>query len=318
MTDPTQSTTRRRALLGGAALAAGALTAPALLPSRAHAAVGGFSVATYNIEYKLTDADFYADLAEITSRAQVIGLNEVWQRSDLAATLTAQGWDVVHPMSASDATSGTNAVAARADQFARVNAGSELIGDPNGPTKTNAIYLTWAHWRHRGTGMEFVHLNTHLPPGIESMGSPAQMEVLPETGTLDDRIGVAYAAIQRVWDIADFCRQGRGADGRPVEVIASGDLNIDHARDRAVGHPQFPWRQWERGRADSEALRSVYSLTGVKGEGTHGENGGRHIDAIYHWRRVESLRRLGLTDYSILGRQRSDHRAVIAQYEIRS
>ncbi|MFE0593253.1 endonuclease/exonuclease/phosphatase family protein [Micromonospora echinospora] len=278
-------------LVGAVALVTGLLPAP---PAAAANAV--FQAATLNIYHGLSRADFVADLQLITSKADLVGLNEVGERkAHLQDWAAANGWWLYAPEPTSAA---QEALLARKSMFDVVDKGSIFVCDTNGPGEVPpARYNNWVSYRHKASGRNVVHINAHLNASIESNGQP---EDLPRTRCAEEQI-------QNIKNLA----ADKKDDG---QVIVSGDFNIDFSADRAYGYEKFPWKVFEANSLPN--LRSVYNLYGEKGTGTH--TSGRHIDYVYFWKRVPEHQVMWMTDYSIVGGTKSDHNGVVATFAIQT
>lgn len=295
----THDLTRRGLLLGGAsALGVAGATAVAG-PAAANA--GSISVATANIEYKLGWDQWATDLGTVAGTTHLLGLNEAFeQRGNLAMWAALSGWHVYQP----EGDGSTNALLARASMFDPVDAGEKLMTGKPGSRKPYPTYLTWARWREKQTGLVIFHVSTRLQRGIEKLGHPA-------TSYDDDRVEGAKRQIAETRKIAEFMTAGG-------EVVMTGDMNIDHRRDRRVSDPSFPFMAWENGGTRQRPeLRSCYSTFGLKPGGTHGKPGKRRtIDYVYEWARTRSKRKLAMRGYTFVDLAHSDHDAVTAHFAI--
>lgn len=284
-----RSARRLTAFVGMAALLIGLQPA-----APAAAATGTIQVATLNILYKLTRAEFVADLELITSKADLVGLNEVGERKEfLQDWAAANGWWLFAPGPTQAA---NEALLAKKSMFDVVDKDSKFICDTNGPGEVPPPrYNNWVRYKHKASGRDIFHINLHANAGIEDNGRP---ENLPRTECAEKQF-------QAVKNLAT----NKKAEG---EVVVSGDLNVDYSADRAYGHAKFPWKVFEANSLPN--LRSVYNvLGGEKGTGTHGK---RHIDYIYFWKRVEANQHMWLTDYHLVGNTNSDHNGVVATFSI--
>ncbi|MGC4806221.1 endonuclease/exonuclease/phosphatase family protein [Micromonospora sp. DT233] len=259
----------------------------------AAAATATIQVATLNILYKLNRAEFVADLELITSKADLVGLNEVGQRKEfLQDWAAANGWWLYMPGPTQAA---NEALLAKKSMFDVVGKDSEFVCDTDGPGDAPpARYNNWVRYRHKASGRDIIHINLHANADIETNGRPDD----------EPRTECAQKQFQDVKSLA-IRKQDLG------EVVVSGDLNVDFSADKAYGHVKFPWKVFEAN--DLPNLRSVYNLKGEKGGGTHGN---RHIDYIYFWKRVEARQHLWLNDYHLVGETNSDHNGVVASFDI--
>ncbi|MEU7573058.1 endonuclease/exonuclease/phosphatase family protein [Micromonospora sp. NPDC049240] len=286
---------RRINLARRAAAVVASVTALALLQPAAPAVAANatFQVGTLNIYNGLTHAKFLEDLQLITSKADLVGLNEVGARKDFLTTWASDnGWWFYSPGGVNQA---GEALLAKKSMFDRVDAGSQFACDTNGAGEVPpARYNNWVKYQHKASGRSVYHINFHANASIEDNGRPTD---LPRTDC-------AAKQFQMVKDLA----RAKKDDG---QVVVSGDLNVDFSADRAYGSPVFPWKVFEANELPN--LRSVYNLYGEKGTGTHGN---RHIDYIYFWKRVDGFRYLWMTDYRIIGGTNSDHQGVVADFAI--
>ncbi|MFG1847324.1 endonuclease/exonuclease/phosphatase family protein [Micromonospora carbonacea] len=276
------------ALVGSVVLVAGLLPAPP-----AAAATATFRVATLNILYELTQAQFVEDLQLITSKADLVGLNEVGGRKAyLQDWAAANGWWLYAPEPTQAA---GEALLARKSMFDVLDKDSVFVCDTNGPGEAPpARYNNWVRYRHKQSGRSVFHINAHANASIEENGRP---EDLPRT----------RCAEKQFQDLKNLAAVKKDQG----QVIVSGDLNVDFSADRAYGYEKFPWKVFEAN--DLPNLRSCYNLLGEKGNGTHGN---RHIDYIYFWKRLEEYREMWLNDYDIVGGTNSDHNGVVAHFSI--
>ncbi|WP_405093686.1 endonuclease/exonuclease/phosphatase family protein [Micromonospora sp. NBC_01392] len=285
---------RRWSARSAGALVGTAVLLVSLVPAAPAAAENAtFRAATLNILYELNQAQFTQDLQLITSRADLVGLNEVGnRRAFLQDWAAANGWWLYAP----EPTQAANeALLARKSMFDVLDKGSNFVCDTNGPGEVPpARYNNWVRYRHKPTGRSVFHLNAHANASIESGGRP---EDLPRT----------RCAEQQFQALKDLAASKKDAG----QVIVSGDLNVDFSADRAYGYAKFPWQVFEANELPN--LRSCYNLYGEKGTGTHGN---RHIDYIYFWKRVEEYREMWMTDYAIVGGTNSDHNGVVATFSI--
>lgn len=280
----------RWTLVTVAALVSLALLAPATPATAANAT---FTVGHLNILNSLTHAKFLEDLELITSRADMVALNEVNGRKEFLATWAENhGWWFYAP---SPAPAANEALLAKKSMFERTARGSHFVCDTNGPGEVPpARYNNWVTYRHKASGRNVTHINFHANASIEENGRPTD---LPRT----------RCAEQQFQAVKDLAREKKDDS----QVVVSGDLNVDFRADRAYGYAKFPWKVFEANELPN--LRSTYNLLGVKGNGTHGN---RHIDYIYFWRRVEGQRKMFLTDYRLVTGTNSDHNGVVADFAI--
>ncbi|MFG3715725.1 endonuclease/exonuclease/phosphatase family protein [Micromonospora sp. NPDC047730] len=285
---------RRWSDRGAGALVTAVVLAASLLPaSPAAAANVPFNVATLNIYNGLSQADFVSDLQLITSRADLVGLNEVGNRKAfLQDWAAANGWWLYAPEPTQAA---AEALLARKSMFDVLEKGSIFVCDTNGPGEVPpARYNNWVRYRHKQSGRSVFHINAHLNASIESNGRP---EDLPRT----------RCAEQQIQDIKNLAASKKDHG----QVVVSGDFNIDFSADRAYGYEKFPWKVFEANSLPN--LRSSYNLYGERGTGTHGN---RHIDYIYFWKRLEEHQVIWMTDYNIVDGTKSDHNGVVATLAI--
>lgn len=278
----------RGVLIGAVALMTGLVQVPPAVAANA-----AFQAGTLNIFNGLSQADFVHDLELITSRADLVGLNEVaGRKAFLQDWAAANGWWLYAP----EPTPASNeALLAKKSIFDVLAKGSNFACDTNGPGEVPpARYNNWVKYRHKASGRSVYHINFHANASIENNGRP---ENLPRTD----------CAEKQFQDIKNLAAS-KEDDG---QVIVSGDLNVDFSADRAFGYARFPWKVFEANELPN--LRSCFNLYGEKGTGTHGN---RHIDYIYFWRRVEAFRHMWMTDYSIVTGTNSDHNGVVANFAI--
>lgn len=265
----------------------------AVAPATAQAA-STFNVGQQNILYTLSFEQFKHDFAQILTRTHMVGLNEVSQRKDYLKQWAANNnWHFYAPGTGA---ASANALMANKNFFDVITQGSKYHCDSNVAGSGGARYTNWVLYRHIATGRQVYHLHTHAYSRIDNNGHPSD----------DPNITCAEYHFLQLRQMAVDKRQ-RG------EVIVTGDLNVDYVNDRRVRYQKFPFITLENGLATLPALRSTYSIYGVKGTGTHGD---RHIDYIYHWRRLNEYRKIFVQDYYILGGTYSDHNGVVANYQI--
>lgn len=265
-----------------------------LLPAGpAAAATVPFQLGHLNILNSLSHADFVEDLRLITSKADLVGLNEVNGRKDFLRNWAANNdWWFYAP---DPAPAANEALLAKKSMFDVLDKGSNFVCDTNGPGEVPpARYNNWVKYRHKASGRNVFHINFHANAGIEDNGRP---ENLPRT----------ECAEKQFQEIKELAKRKKDEG----QVIVSGDLNVDFSADRAFGYARFPWKVFEANELPN--LRSCFNLYGEKGTGTHGN---RHIDYIYFWKRVEGSRFLWMTDYRVVTGTRSDHNGVVADFAI--
>ncbi|MDI1460873.1 endonuclease/exonuclease/phosphatase family protein [Catellatospora sp. KI3] len=283
----------RRIRLSIALAGAVAMLATVVPAAPAQAANAVFRAGTLNIYNGLTHAQFLADLQLITSKADLVGLNEVNARKDfLIDWAQNNGWWFYAP---APSQAENEALLARKSMFDVLDRGSDFVCDTNGPDEVPpARYNNWVKYRHKASGRVVFHLNFHANASIEENGRPVD---IPRTQCAEQQFQAIKSLAARKKD-----------EG---QVIVSGDLNVDFSADRAVGYANFPWRVFEANQLPN--LRSVYNLFGERGTGTHGN---RHIDYIYFWKRVEDHQLMWMTDYGLVVNTNSDHRGVVADFAI--
>ncbi|WP_212825385.1 endonuclease/exonuclease/phosphatase family protein [Catellatospora sp. TT07R-123] len=284
---------RKSSLARAVAVAAAVVLAVGLAPAAPAAAANvTFRAGTLNILNELSQAAFAADLQLITSKADLVGLNEVAARKTyLQNWADANGWWFFAP----DPTAASNeALLARKSMFDVLDKGKVFACDTNPGEVPPARYTTWAKYRHKASGRVVFHINLHANASIEEGGHPVDIP----------RTRCAEKQFQDVKDLATL-KKDEG------QVIVTGDLNVDFSADRAVGYAKFPWQVFEANQLPN--LRSVYNLYGEKGTGTHGS---RHIDYVYFWKRLEEYQVMWMTDYRIVTGTNSDHNGVVADFSI--
>ncbi|WP_139978270.1 endonuclease/exonuclease/phosphatase family protein [Nocardioides litoris] len=307
---PSTALTRRGLVLGGAALGAGAAAAPLIGAGTAEAAsTGSFRVAQVNLPYSMSDRKFFEDLGQVGLRSDLIGLNEVW---DVDRAIPLAYWADVnrfHLVHFPGTNLSDNAVLARKSVFDIADKGSWYSDDINGAAGPIPNSSVWGRFVHRRTGVGIVHCSMHLPPHIESRVRPKAP---------DGRLPSVFDQIFTTAVGAALSAQAG------LEVVLTGDLNIDYARDsdRTGGRkptPQFPFAMFEdkAKRSALPSLRSCYTIHGVKGSGTHGSGGRRHIDYVYHFIKPRGQNRLQSRGYSYLRNLHSDHDAVLSTSTVR-
>lgn len=260
------------------------------------AARESFNVGHLNILSTLSHADFVDDLNRVTSRAGLVALNEVQNRTDfLRSWADNNGWHLYAP---SPNAASAEALLAKKSMFDVLNRGSKFACDTNVGEPPPPRYTNWVKYRHKATGRSIFHINAHANSHIDNGGHPYN---LPRT----------KCAEKQFRDIRDLAADMKGRG----QVIVSGDLNVDYVADRRVQYANFPFVVLEdRGRtANLPGLRSSYTTHGVEGDGTLGN---RHIDYIYHWKRLPEYRKMWMMGYYILYYTKSDHRGVVANFEI--
>lgn len=272
---------------------AAALLATVAPATPAAAANVTFQAGTLNILYELTHAEFVHDLELITSKADLVGLNEVHGRKDFLQNWAANnGWWFYAP---GPAQAENEAILAKKTMFEVLDKGSNFVCDTNGPGEVPpARYNNWVKYRHKASGRVVFYINFHANAGIENNGHPVNIP----------RTECAERQFQEIKELATR-KKDEG------QVIVGGDLNVDFSADRSVGYAKFPWKVFEANQLPN--LRSVYNLYGEKGDGTHRF---RHIDYLYFWKRVEAFQVMWMTDYRIVIGTRSDHNGVVADFSI--
>ncbi|MGH3663290.1 MAG: hypothetical protein ACRDT8_10160 [Micromonosporaceae bacterium] len=291
---PTRLNRSATAILGALLVLASVVGAPATKASAANAV---FHVGHLNILSSISHDRFVSDLKLITSQAALVGLNEVGGRKAFLRDWANQnGWHFYAP---EPNAASQDALLAKKSMFNVVNQGSVFACDTNGPDEVPpARYTNWVRYTHIASGRTVFHINAHANAHIDDNGSPYN---LPRT----------ECAEKQFRDIRDLAQAKEGTG----QVIVSGDLNVDFTADKRVQYAHFPYTVLdERDNPDNlPGLRSCYSTHGVKGTGTLG---GRHIDYIYFWKRVEAYRHMWMTDYQIVGGTESDHQGVRATFAI--
>lgn len=273
----------------------------AVAPAPASAEVSGtvnqsFNVGHLNILNSLSHERFVQDLNLVTSRAGMVALNEVQDRTAFLSDWAARnGWHFYAP--------GPNAASAEAllakkSMFDVVDRGSVFACDTNIGEPPPPRYTNWVRYQHRGTGRYVYHINAHANSHIDNNGHPYN---LPRTD----------CAEKQFRDI----RALAAAKEDSGQVIVSGDLNVDYVDDKRVQYVNFPYVVLDERDAAGNlpGLRSCYAIHGVKGTGTHGD---RHIDYIYFWKRLPEYQKMWMMDYYILTGTNSDHNGVVANFQI--
>ncbi|MET7470912.1 endonuclease/exonuclease/phosphatase family protein [Micromonospora sp. NPDC005686] len=288
----------RKALRAGrraVALLAALTLVTILTPASPAAAASTFQAGHLNIYAGLGHEKFLHDLKLITSKADMVALNEVGSRRAFLVDWAADnGWTFYAPTTSVHAAG--DALLAKKSMFEVVDKGSKFVCDTNPDEPPPPRYNNWVKYRHKVTGRYVFHINFHANAGIDNNGWP---EDLPRTRCAEKQFA----------EIKELARQKKD-DG---QVVVSGDLNVDFSADKARGYAKFPWKVFEANELPN--LRSSYNLHGVKGTGTHGN---RHIDYIYFWKRLESLQVMWMTDYRIVGDTESDHNGVVADFTLAS
>src|SRR5688500_15757095 len=137
-----------RRLVAAAAIA----LAIGLLPaSPAAAANVPFQLGHLNILNSLSHADFLDDLRLITSRADLVGLNEVNGRREFLRNWAADNdWWFYTP---DPAPAANEALLAKKSMFDVLDKGSNFVCDTNGPGEVPpARYNNWVKYRHKPSG----------------------------------------------------------------------------------------------------------------------------------------------------------------------
>lgn len=277
--------------LGGAL---GATTVAAAGPAAA-AADTHFRVGYLNIKNSLTRAKFNADLREVTSRADLVGLGECSDRRDRLRRFAANnGWHLWQP---AGFFKGETPILARKDRFTRpLDKGVIFAGDTNGMgVAPPARYIVWATFRERSTGRKITVINSHANAGIDDNGHPTN---IPRTRDAEKH----FAKLRKL----------AAAKRATSQVVVVGDLNVDYVDDRRVKHGKFPFTVLEeRNRSGAiPGLRSSYSQLGVTNRPTHGH---RHIDYVYEWVRVPSHRVMKAKRHYVF-RANSDHNGIVVRF----
>lgn len=284
-------------LAAAPATAAPATAAAPAGASTSAAANAAFNVGHLNILYSISHERFVRDLNLVTSRAALVGLNEVGGRKAFLTDWAARnGWHFYAP---EPGTASDEALLAKKSMFDVVSRGSVFACDTNGPGEVPpARYTNWVRYQHRATGRYVYHINAHANAHIDNDGHPYD---LPRTA----------CAEKHFRDI----RALAAAKSDTGQVVVSGDLNVDYVADRRVQYANFPYVVLDERGSDGAlpGLRSCYTVHGVKGTGTLGD---RHIDYIYLWKRLPEHRRMWMTDYYVLTGTESDHNGVVAHFEL--
>ena len=103
-----------------------------------------------------------------------------------------------------------------------------------------------------------------------------------------------------------FTRFGRGRE----PVFSTGDLNVNHRKDRLVRARIFPYRSLGR-----VGARASWEVLGLPRRGTHvlpNGNDTRLIDSVWYLR----LRKVAPVQQHILGGYFSDHRPVMVKFRV--
>lgn len=268
-------------------------------------------VATANLYVGLPWAAARRDLVRLLEEADVVGLNEIGpvRAAQLRRWLPAE-WSLVRPTDASSRWSGMNAVLVDESRFDRLEEGV-VFGSPAAMPayRVDSRWITWVRLRERSTGIELVHLQTHMDAAVEAAGRPRR------------------GAAARISGNARYQRTLLGlvrAFSETAEVVVGGDWNVDARADQRVGYRLFPasllGAQQPEGR-----LRSSYSLLGTDVPPTrpshHAQRAGRErssvarrargrlIDYVALWQRPGGAT---FIDHEVLTGAASDHDPLVA------
>ena len=167
--------------------------------------------------------------------------------------------------------------------------------------RIDSRWITWVQRRERITGRGLVWMQTHMDAAVESNGTPRR------------------GAGQRVRNNEQYMRtllaMARNFE-RNHEVLVGGDWNVDARADRRVQHPQMPYTLLEqRAAADTEGLRTTYTLIGLDVAPTSRYAGGRWIDYVAVWTRPGG-EGATVTGHQVVTGVNSDHNPLVAGVRI--
>lgn len=308
---PTTLATLAAGTVAAAALAGSALAAHGASAAGAAAASTSFGVAQLNIKRDNTEAQQRADLATVLPQADLVGINEgTGGLAAVRAYVSANG-DRWHIFEGKSGVPGhqEEILLARKSEFSVVSGGSGtmLMCDPNGPNVPFPKVVNWRTYLHQDSGRTLVHIGIHLPPSIDAKGHPSSNT---------ENVNCAVKTIDTVKAmVVDLGRQS-GADR--VEIVVTGDLNIDFVTDKKVRYRDFPYVRFDESDdpATVPSLRSGWAKFGTAGSSaTFGSaSEGRYIDYVYFWKRT--IPKLTLDSQRVVGGLNSDHRAVVARMSL--
>lgn len=305
---PSTATPRSGAPATGAAASATTTTA---------AGSSSFRVAQFNLKRDNTDAEKRSDLAKVLKRADLVHVNEgtgsVALVRGVVDDLAAEnpGRDFFVWSGEADAPGHAEEILlARKNQFEVLSGrqGSATFCDLNGSKPPFAKVVNWRTYLHTASGRKITHLGVHLPPSIERNGAPNP----------DKPANVACAEDQIDWIKKKAVRLSEDLSSNRVEIVVTGDLNIDYSKDRQAQTSGFPFVRFDERDlgANVPSLRSNWARFGAGGyPDTHGN---RKIDYVYFWQRADHVRVLRMAEQQVLRATdlNSDHAAVVATMTI--
>lgn len=259
---------------GPAGVAAAGSQPPA--PGSRSAAATRVAVTTANVLVRLPPARARADLRHATTGATIVAGQENWTRR--AARIAPRGWRAFQPARPRPACRGL-ATWWRRDTWRLVRGWARVVWPGAVPFAVRCVSVVIL--RHRGTGLVLPVVDAHMPPGVDSSGSPR-----PGARA---RVALYARGLVRVRAVAARVRDRFG-----VAVLA-GDWNVSYPEDRARQWPGFPYAMLHRRWDTSWAAKF-----GPLGRPTHGW---RRIDAVW-W---SESRRVRLVASHTIGRTWSDH-----------
>ena len=281
---------------------------PPRTTARPHQVHAHFSIATYNVQAKLSPRRVVRDLRRLAETGvDVIALQEMGSRERRDAVRrrlldcrTCHFNAYLPDRSARGATP----VLYRSWKFDIRRAGSTQVSEPTfvgrrgaGPATITAKYVTRVTLRERRTGRLLHVLNNHAVPSVQDRdGRP----------NWDHRRRIALYRKHMLALKALVSRLRAPGEG----VFVTGDLNVNFRRDRVEQARLFPYRKM--GEVD---VRASYQALGLPGRGTHVRAPGkdkRLIDYVY----FQPRRMLTPVSQQVLRGYSSDHRPVLVEFEL--
>lgn len=287
--------------------AASAATGPAPFAAKARNA-SHVKVATYNTSAQLGVEQAVADVTRLADQADIVTLQEMSslkRRNAVRAKLVDCSMCPFEAYIPEDAVQGGTPILYRWEKFRVEGSGTTKVSDATyvgprgaGPSTLRAKYVNWVQLRDRTTGRDVYVLNNHAVPSVQGKGGAPNRRMKARL-----RLYRQHMAGLRTL-ITEF-KTGGGV------VFVTGDLNVNFRTDRKVQAKMFPYS-----RMKALGLRASFDSLGEPSGGTHVLRSGyssRLIDYVY-----ASTSSPGVTavDQRILGGYSSDHRPVVATYQL--
>ncbi len=237
----------------------------------------------------------------ILSSADVLGMQEVHkaaQRTDVKKIASSTiGVYLAPTPSSGDKHMASYPIVYNKSKIDFISGGFRRLGSTPGLTDRYAVY---ALLRLRATGQQFYFVNTHLPPGVESGGTPKSNSK-------------ATAYKNQMASLTSFLKNLQNSK-MPVFVV--GDFNVNYRSD-ACKTSWFPCSAMH-----SVNTKSAFEITNLSGisssQGTH-NNSSRLIDYVF----VHTDSRVAVKSVAVLGGSSngfrgSDHKPSLAHITITS